>query len=71
MVADFDPETGVPGRPRELFVGPNLGGLKYYRSWDIHPDGNRFIAVEQSVGLTEILIVENWLDELKRLVPTD
>jgi serine/threonine-protein kinase len=71
MVADFDPKTGMPGRPRDLFAGPPMGGYKYYRSWDIHPDGDRFIAVERFTGLTEIRVVQNWLEELRRLVPPE
>ncbi len=70
MAVDFDPESGVPSEPLEIFMGPNMGNTKYYRSWDIHPDGDRFIAVEQPAGITEILILQNWFEELKERVPT-
>jgi Tol biopolymer transport system component len=69
MAVDFDPESGATSEPIEIFVGPNMGNVKYYRSWDIHPDGDRFIAVEQSAGFTEILILLNWFEELKQSVP--
>ncbi len=58
------------GKPELLFRGPHLGGSKYYRSYDIMPDGQRFIAVEQAQGPTELSVVLNWFEELKRLVPT-
>ena len=44
------------------------------RGWDVTPDGQRFLllrADEQSpVGIGQINIVQNWHEELKRLVST-
>ena len=47
------------------------------RSYDITPDGAAFVAVGPASGsqpgsaeTREIQIVQNWLEELKRLVPT-
>jgi len=53
-----------------------------HRSYDIAPDGKRFLMIKQAdasvkkaddpfAGLTRIIVVQNWLEELKRLVPTD
>jgi len=42
------------------------------RTYDIHPDGNRFLMmkeVEEDVPRTELIVVENWFEELKRHVP--
>jgi eukaryotic-like serine/threonine-protein kinase len=40
------------------------------RSYDIHPDGQRFLMVgEASSADRQIILVENWFDELQRLVP--
>ena len=50
--------------PRLLFENP------FYRDWDIHPDGSRFVVVvnqSEPVSnneLTEVYIVTNWFTEL-------
>ncbi len=65
-------ETGTQlrvGKPELLFEGPDLGGVKYYRSYDITPDGRRFIAVEQAPGPRQLSVILNWFEELKRLAP--
>jgi serine/threonine-protein kinase len=44
------------------------------RTYDIHPDGKRFLMMKESkedVPLTELIVVENWFEELKRRVPTE
>ena len=47
------------------------------RSYDIHPDGQRFLMIkeapqtEEASAPTELILVLNWSEELKRLVPTD
>ncbi|MDA2935363.1 hypothetical protein MYX82_13640, partial [Acidobacteria bacterium AH-259-D05] len=58
-------------KPTLLFTGPELGGGWDYRSWDIMPDGQRFVAVETAPTPTELVVVQNWFEELKRLVPTN
>jgi len=45
------------------------------RNYDIHPDGKRFLMIkkveeEEEVPITELIVVENWFEELKRRVPT-
>jgi hypothetical protein len=49
-------------------------------SWDIHPDGDRFLMMkpndsEEDEDFTEaprtISIVLNWVEELKKLVPLE
>ncbi len=57
-------------KPTLLFKGPELGGGSNFRSWDIMPDGQRFVAVETAPAPTELVVVLNWFEELKRLVPT-
>ncbi len=42
-------------------------------SYAIHPDGKRFLMMketEEEAPLTELIVVENWFEELKRRVPT-
>ena len=54
-------------KPRVLFEGA------YFDAYDVAPDGQRFLMVEPVEGTqsTQINVVLNWLDELKRLVPVD
>lgn len=61
------------GTPRPLFE--DLYATQISRSYDISPDGLRFLMVK-NVGAqqnqsarTEIIVVENWFEELKRLAP--
>ncbi len=63
-------ETFERGPARTLFADPyyDLAG----RSWDISPDGERFLMIRSSQGASDnqqIIVVQNWLEELKRLVP--
>jgi len=64
------------GKPTMLFQGQYLPGPSG-RTYDVSPDGRRFLMVK--VGGTgrsadpmpyRFVIVENWTDELRRLVPT-
>jgi serine/threonine-protein kinase len=47
-----------------------------YRPYDISPEGTRFLMIKQLAeteprpGQRGIIVVTNWLDELRRLVPT-
>jgi len=41
--------------------------MQYY---DISPDGQRFVMVKEEGRETQIHVVLNWFEELKRLVPT-
>ena len=71
--------TFEAGTPRKLFDGPYLfhppgGGLG--RMYDVSVDGERFLMVKDSSGgdgrptSPRIILVQNWFEELKRLVPT-
>jgi serine/threonine-protein kinase len=61
------------GTPAKLLDGPyiltipNFGG----RLYDISPDGQRFLVLKQvdTPEPSTIVVVQNWFDELKRLVP--
>ncbi len=62
------------GKPRLLFeqAGYATGGP--IRCWDISPDGKRFLMIKLEEGrpqpVTEMILVQNWFEELKRLCPT-
>jgi Tol biopolymer transport system component len=68
-----------PGPPEKLFDGPYLfhppeGGQG--RMYDVSLNGQRFLMLKESSAAAErppsprIIIVQNWFEELKRLVPT-
>ena len=66
--------TGTPavllGRPYYYGAGSATG-----RTYDVSPDGQRSLMIKQGDGSDEaaappaIIVVQNWLEELKRLVP--
>jgi Tol biopolymer transport system component len=62
------------GRPRVLFEGPYRPTNASIPGYDVSPDGQRFLMVKQDVpatsAATEINVVLNWFEELKRRVPT-
>jgi hypothetical protein len=70
MTAPVDLSSEEPvGRPRPLFtVGPDIA-----TDFDVSPDGQRFLMIrsESSSRPTEIRLVLNWFEDLKRLVPTN
>ena len=44
------------------------------RTYDVAPDGRRFLMIQQRDAapqppITHVVLVQNWLEELKRLVP--
>ena len=56
--------------PRMLFEGDYVADI--YQNWDVASDGQSFVMVlADPERPREIRIVQNWFDELKRLVPTD
>jgi serine/threonine-protein kinase len=65
------------GTPRRLFDGGFVTGVGRVPVYDVTPDGQRFLMVgEQAIGAGEaapvsIVVVENWLEELKRIVPAN
>lgn len=70
-------QTFRPGAPRRLFsIEPytNMGG---FYNWDIAPDGQRFLMVKREAVANsdapppQIVVVQHWFEELKRLVPTN
>ena len=60
-------------KPRPLFKAPGWMSGDPVRSWDVSPDGQRFlmvmIEVAKPVPLTEMVLVMNWSQELQRLAP--
>ena len=43
-----------------------------YQYYDISPDGQRFLMIrEAGAGQGQINVIQNWFEELKRLVPVN
>ena len=59
------------GPPEELFTGRYTGSEGGGLGYDIHPGGERFLMLQlPDAGPPQINVVQNWFEELKRLVPT-
>jgi serine/threonine-protein kinase len=69
--------TWTAGTPTRLidaqhYVGVGTNGA---RTYDVAPDGRRFLMIKQAGGPdqtltpTSIVVVQNWFEELRRLVP--
>ncbi len=66
------------GTPIQLFEGRYLAfGAAAGRSYDVSPDGQRFLMIKAGGASDEtsaprsIIVVQNWFEELKRLVRTN
>lgn len=73
MVVGFDLQTGRSGPPRALFAGPypDNPGWTRPRSYDVTPDGERFLMTKLPAvkPVPRIAVVLNWFDELRAKVP--
>jgi hypothetical protein len=67
-------EAAQVGIPEVLLEGAFVGGNRFNRMWDLSADGKQFLMVKREterLNLNEIRVVQNWFEELDRLVPTD
>jgi eukaryotic-like serine/threonine-protein kinase len=74
MAADVAAQPGfAAGKPRMLFEGPYLPTPLTSPNYDVSPDGQRFLMLKASAqeqpAPTQINVVLNWFEELKRRVP--
>ena len=74
-VVDVRTDTGfTPGKPRLLFEKPGYAHAHPHSGWDISLDGRRFLMVKEEEmkpqPVTEMILVQNWFEELKRICPT-
>ena len=71
MAVAYDTEPSFrPSVPIELFQGSyRFGG----RSFDVREDSQAFLMVKEDPGSAqaEIIVAQDWFEELKRLVPTN
>jgi eukaryotic-like serine/threonine-protein kinase len=75
MVVDIATQPAfAAGKPRVLFRGAYEPTVFTVANYDVSPDGQRFLMLKRSeqaaAAPTQINIVLNWLEELKRRVPT-
>ena len=59
------------GRPYKLFEGNYAAFNQGRQTYDVSPDGKRFVMIKPAETPTPIIVVQNWTEELKRLVPTN
>jgi eukaryotic-like serine/threonine-protein kinase len=75
MASRVHPRDGAwsADRPMKIIDGRYATeGVRDRRSYDVSPDGRRFLMIKQAtedVTAPQIVVVHNWLEELKRLVP--
>jgi hypothetical protein len=69
------------GTPRKVLEGPYFfgtigSGNTAFRTYDVSLDDQRFLMIknpkgaEQAATSTNIIVVQNWTEELKQLAPT-
>jgi serine/threonine-protein kinase len=73
MVSDIKSiPSFAAAKPRLLFEGNYEGPLASRPNFDISPDGRRFLmlqAIDHGQSTTEIKIVPNWIEEVRRRAP--
>jgi Tol biopolymer transport system component len=73
MAVTIDLATGASGPPRVLFSGPypDNPGWTRPRSYDVTPDGERFLLTKLpgEQPRPRIMVVLNWFEELRARVP--
>ena len=74
MAVEIATQPGfAAGRPRVLFEGEYLPTPLLFPNYDVSPDGERFLMLKPSqqggAAPTQINVVLNWFEELKRRVP--
>ena len=79
MVVPIDTGQGfVPGTPEVVFGGASyrVFGPPFFMNYDLSPDGDRFLmiktgATSDNAESTQAILVQNWFEELTRLVPVN
>jgi serine/threonine-protein kinase len=68
--------TWGAGTATKLFAGRYFTGADSSRQYEVSPDGQRFLmikeagATNQTATPPQVIVVQHWTEELKRLVPT-
>ena len=73
MSVRYEADPFTHETPVRLLEEPFNTGGQFGAIYDVHPNGQRFVKIK--VGALDdneppqVILVQNWLDELKRLVP--
>jgi eukaryotic-like serine/threonine-protein kinase len=63
----------TPNPPMTLLSRPYFADFGQARTYDVSPDGKRFLMIkaqgDASTSPTTLIVVQNWFEELNRLVP--
>jgi Tol biopolymer transport system component len=75
MAVPVEPRNAVwrAGSPAKVVEGRYVVRIANSgRNYDVSPDGQRFLMLKQvgAAALPQLIVVQNWVEELKRLVPT-
>ena len=66
--------TFSAGTPHMLFEGPFRGDGGSFRNYDVTPDGQRFLMVQEvqrpPARVSQMVLVQHWVEKRKRLAPT-
>lgn len=73
MAVEIDTRSSFSaGKPKSLFQGQYLHAAALVANYDVAPDGRRFLMIKpggEEQAPTQVNLVLNWFEELKRLVP--
>jgi Tol biopolymer transport system component len=69
---EYDPVFRA-GVPRKLFEGEYLAPNADLHTYDMAPDGQRFVMIKAAEADEQVrlILVQSWVEELKRLVPAN
>ena len=75
-IKDGSPQwaAGLPSQVVKPGYFRELGLPQVSRHYDVAPDGRYFLVIKGEDGASlsqQLVIVQNWFEELKRLVPTN
>ena len=72
FAVSIDVDSGEPGTPELLFADNYYATDDFwYRDWDVTPDGQRFFMIKEPEDRRprRLVVITNFFEELKRLVP--
>ena len=68
--------TFIAGSVQTVVSGADFSAPNTGRQYDVSPDGRRFLMIKEapptgegSAAPVQLVVVQNWTEELKRLVP--
>ena len=72
VAVELEP-TFRAAKPEQVFARHFYTDWNRQQTYDVSPDGQRFLMVEEIEGSaqSQAVIVLNWMEELKRLVPVE